>query len=318
MSTTSRPSADASPPQTTIPADFPQSGPLPALQRAGGNDCQMGLLVDVALAAAAVLLPVECSGCGRPDYAVCSACVLDLAGDVPLRRTVGTGHAALDVYSGITYAGAAQHILPAFKEKGRTDAAHSLAVPLAAAIRASVVAFATDWASADRVSADRVSADSASTDSARVDERRAVSSGSPSAGGSIGLVCIPSSRAAQRRRGYEPVGLTLRAAGVRPLPRVIRMVRQPSDQVGLDREQRAANLLGSMRASPSVAGRCILLIDDVVTTGSTLLEAARALRAEGADVLGAATIATAVLRAPLRGLGATRRDIASDFEGREA
>jgi len=51
-----------------------------------------------------------------------------------------------------------------------------------------------------------------------------------------------------------------------------------------------------MQASSGVANKSIVLVDDIVTTGSTLFETARALRAEGASVLGFVTFAETVLR----------------------
>jgi predicted amidophosphoribosyltransferase len=46
-----------------------------------------------------------------------------------------------------------------------------------------------------------------------------------------------------------------------------------------------------MRATRRLSGRRFLLLDDVVTTGSTLVEAARALRSAGAEVVGCVTLA---------------------------
>ncbi len=66
--------------------------------------------------------------------------------------------------------------------------------------------------------------------------------------------------------------------------------RQTGDQRGLDQRQRRRNVSGSLRARDA-AGRRVIILDDVVTTGATLGEAARALRAAGAIVVGAVTIA---------------------------
>ncbi|UUT36518.1 phosphoribosyltransferase family protein [Microbacterium elymi] len=46
-----------------------------------------------------------------------------------------------------------------------------------------------------------------------------------------------------------------------------------------------------MRGRAALKGARVLIVDDVVTTGATLTEAARALRAVGAEVVGAATVA---------------------------
>jgi ComF family protein len=103
------------------------------------------------------------------------------------------------------------------------------------------------------------------------------------------LVPMPTSRAAMRRRGYRVVDLVARRGGLRPEP-LLRAERATADQRGLGRDERRRNVDGSMRATDA-AGRRVVVIDDVVTTGASLAEAVRALRHAGAEVLGAATIA---------------------------
>ncbi|QEO08581.1 ComF family protein [Protaetiibacter larvae] len=101
---------------------------------------------------------------------------------------------------------------------------------------------------------------------------------------------VPSSRAALRGRGFDPVLLVLARAGVRPA-RVLRTARPHRTQKGLGRVERGANLRGVHRARRRLDGRRFILVDDVVTTGATLAEAARAIREAGGEVVGAVVIA---------------------------
>lgn len=111
-------------------------------------------------------------------------------------------------------------------------------------------------------------------------------------------VPVPTSPAAMRRRGYRVAELLARRAGLSPV-RALRVVRRTADQRALGRDDRAENVSFSMRAR-GVEGCRILLVDDVVTTGATLREAFRALVEGGAEVVGAATVATT----PRRGMHA--------------
>jgi predicted amidophosphoribosyltransferase len=61
--------------------------------------------------------------------------------------------------------------------------------------------------------------------------------------------------------------------------------------VGLSRAQRRENVRGAFAAGPEVAGREVLLVDDVTTTGSTLGSAAAACLAAGACGARAVTLA---------------------------
>jgi len=124
-----------------------------------------------------------------------------------------------------------------------------------------------------------------------------------SANGPVFVVPVPSSPSAVRRRGDAPLELLTRAA-VRQtalteseliVAPALRLRRRVADQAGLDHRQRATNLDRAMALrpgwQPSIHGATCLLVDDVLTTGATLVEAARALRAGGAHHVAAATIA---------------------------
>jgi predicted amidophosphoribosyltransferase len=72
---------------------------------------------------------------------------------------------------------------------------------------------------------------------------------------------------------------------------VLRHVRRVRDQAELGAHERRQNLHGALavrpRAAGDLAGRRVVIMDDVVTTGATLAEAARALTCAGAHVVGA-------------------------------
>ncbi len=109
--------------------------------------------------------------------------------------------------------------------------------------------------------------------------------------GPVQLVAVPSSRASFRRRGFDPVAVLLRGTGLGRSARVLAPSAARTEQKSLGRADRARNLPGSMRATMPLDGRRFVLIDDVLTTGATITEAARALRDAGAEVVSAATLA---------------------------
>jgi predicted amidophosphoribosyltransferase len=128
--------------------------------------------------------------------------------------------------------------------------------------------------------------------------------------GRVLVVPAPSSGRSVRARGDAPlVGLCLAAldAGSDPpqagsglcleLAAALVHARRVRDQSGLDTRQRRANLRGALVVNrlwhKAVRGLRCIVVDDVVTTGATLAEAARALRTAGAlEVVGATIAAT--------------------------
>ena len=93
-------------------------------------------------------------------------------------------------------------------------------------------------------------------------------------------------------------GLRRRGLPVMVLP-VLRQSGGVADQAGLGSAERQRNLAGALVVRPGwrprLDARPVLLVDDVVTTGSTLTEARRVLVEAGAVVLGAATVASTPL-----------------------
>lgn len=160
--------------------------------------------------------------------------------------------AGLRVTSALRYESAVAEVVVAFKNEGRT----SLGRPLGRALHAAVGEALTS------VPGDR-----------------------------IALVPMPRTRRSAVERGYDPVRMLLSRARLPATPS-LRLVRRPRDQLGLDRDARFTNQAGTVRAAARLAGVRVLLVDDVVTTGATLAEAARAVAAAGGIVLGAATLAS--------------------------
>ena len=113
------------------------------------------------------------------------------------------------------------------------------------------------------------------------------------------LTWVPVSRRRKIRRGYDQVQLLAKAVGrelgMTPVP-LLKKVRHNRPQSGIaDAAMRRANVLGAYRAEnrEQIAGKRILLLDDVLTTGSTAGECARLLLTWGAKEVHCAAIAAA-------------------------
>ena len=78
-------------------------------------------------------------------------------------------------------------------------------------------------------------------------------------------------------------------------PSALRRVRQTRQQVGLERREREENVRAAFRVPPEaeiqIAGRRVLLVDDVYTTGATVRAVARALKRGGAGAVDVLTFA---------------------------
>ncbi len=113
------------------------------------------------------------------------------------------------------------------------------------------------------------------------------------------LTWVPVSRMRKFRRGYDQVELLAREVGKElgmPPVKLLKKVRHNRPQSGLHGlEVRRANVLGVYRAiePEALAGKRILLLDDILTTGATAGEAARILLTAGAKEVHCAAIAAA-------------------------
>jgi Predicted amidophosphoribosyltransferases len=113
------------------------------------------------------------------------------------------------------------------------------------------------------------------------------------------VVPVPLGKQRMRERGYNQVGLLAMPLaaiqGWRYSPQVLFRMRETRSQVGLSPLERRENISGAFRAEPVLAaGKAILLVDDVVTTGSTLAACSEALVKAGAQNIYALTLARAL------------------------
>ncbi|NYF11497.1 ComF family protein [Leifsonia sp. AK011] len=104
------------------------------------------------------------------------------------------------------------------------------------------------------------------------------------------LVRVPRGRSSYRTRGYDPLHLLLRMSRAGRAPGLA-VARRTRAQKSLGVEERLGNTAGSMSARWDFEGREVVLVDDVITTGATLAEAARAVSEARGRVVGAASLA---------------------------
>lgn len=112
------------------------------------------------------------------------------------------------------------------------------------------------------------------------------------------IIPVPLSQERLRRRGYNQIGLIARALAAEvQIPvelKALERIRDTGSQVGLDPEIRWINVWRAFRAeSDPVRGKAILLLDDVMTTGATLLACCKALKEAGAGQVIGLTVAQA-------------------------
>ncbi|HET6817197.1 MAG TPA: phosphoribosyltransferase family protein [Mycobacteriales bacterium] len=216
-----------------------------------------------------LVLPVECAGCGHRGTVACPGCLLELNARAEPCWPRPSPPGLPPPWAVTAYAGRPREFLLAYKEEGIVGLRRPLGVALATAVRAGLPP----------------------------DDRPVV------------IVPVPSSRAARRRRGRDHVAELARVAAAKlraegravEVVCVLRHARRVADSAGLTAAERSVNLAGAFAVRAPcrdrIAGTSVVVVDDVVTTGVTLTECTGALRAAGANVLAAASVAATRRRA---------------------
>jgi ComF family protein len=208
-----------------------------------------------------VLLPPACPGCGLEGQVVCAACLRHIArrrdepAGAPLGLAVSQPAGLVQLEWCCAYSGPARAALHALKYDGELRLVEVLAEQMAARWTRSGI------------------------------------------GGDV-LVPVPVHAARLRQRGFDQAELLARAAGRLldlPVATALERAAKTAAQHALGRQARAANVGGAFAVKAAsrnaVAGRWVVLVDDVVTTGATFSGCAQALYAAGASAVSGLALA---------------------------
>jgi predicted amidophosphoribosyltransferase len=208
-----------------------------------------------------LILPLECGGCGAPSTRWCETCsaATEVKQDEPHLATPRLDP-GVPVFTLGRYAGSRRQAIVALKEHGRTDLIPPLAYALAVGIHRLHA-----WGLLETP---------------------------------LTIVPAPTRRHAARRRGGDPVTKIAKAAVANhpdiAVVEALRMKALVKDSVGLSTGARERNIAGRIRLTTNLSSHAeVLLVDDVITTGSTARESVRVLHAAGVRVTGVLTLAAA-------------------------
>jgi predicted amidophosphoribosyltransferase len=219
-------------------------------------------------AAGDLLLGASCHGCGQPWWGICPSCRQQLAARRPfVTAPIPCPDGFPVTVTSSPYDRLLRRVINAHKERQALILTRLLAERLALSVHALLAHLAY-----------------------------------PPTASKIVLVPIPSAAGTVRQRGFDATGSMARYAARRlhaqypvAVRGVLTQARSVADQAGLAAGARQQNLSGAFRLRRSIsAGAVVVVVDDLVTTGSSLTEAARVLRRARIPVLGAATVAATV------------------------
>jgi predicted amidophosphoribosyltransferase len=208
-----------------------------------------------------LIFPSRCIGCSQLGISICSSCRKNWHPHIYHRELKVLGK-RYPVISAIEYSAIASRVLLRAKEANQAAADQLLITAITHSLRY----FVKNYGTGD-------------------------------------LVAIPSRRTATRKRGrdfmQEVTSSVASFESVKTL-KILQHQRVVKDQSQLNSQQRSSNIAGAFSASidlPNSAGQGnigpLIIVDDLVTTGATLVEAIRALRTAGFTVIGAVTGAVA-------------------------
>ena len=200
-----------------------------------------------------LVFPPHCASCGKADELWCARC-RQLLASYPLHRLERRLNPNLVVVSTGTHSGILRTAIHAYKYEGVMD----LAIPLAQRMM-----------------------DTFSTSGSYVDA----------------IIPVPIHKERRRQRGYNQAELLAEQIAYRvnvpSMPDILVRYRDTASQVNLSAHERQQNVKDAFFVLKPVQSQRFLLVDDVVTTGATLIACAEALIAAGAAAVTGLTIVSA-------------------------